>query len=140
MRDSACGGRGRTVPTHYGPIKQLAEAHYASVKCIRFLCFGHLAIAFPHHLGPEVHMWEKCVICSSVERGIGLTMLAVLSCSLTGEFFSISLLRQLVVAIEKLYHFKYFTASPRVLVENDTTYNTTHNTAIHNIRSPTGIR
>ena len=34
---------------------------------------------------------------------------------------------------------EYFTASPRVVVENDTINNTRHNTVIHNIRSPTGI-
>ena len=33
----------------------------------------------------------------------------------------------------------YFTVSSRIVIDNDTTDNATHNTAIHNIRSLTGI-
>ena len=50
------------------------------------------------------------------------------------------LVGEVVEVIENLSDFKFFTASPRVVIENDTTDNTTHSTVIQNIRSLTGIR
>ena len=47
-----------TGTTHYGPVKQPAEALYASVKCTGCLCYGHLATACPRRPVPEVHMVE----------------------------------------------------------------------------------
>ena len=97
--DSSVGGRGRTATTLYGPVKQLAEAHYASVKRTGCLCNGHIATTCPRRPVPEVHMVEvfnsnggamcdeyTCHACDSDVKLSLLTVGVVHTCSLTGGF------------------------------------------------------
>ena len=49
-------GDGAVPDLYYGPVKQPVESHLASVECIGFLYYGHLATVYPRRPGPEVHM------------------------------------------------------------------------------------